>query len=157
MNGITTCVDCYSLVLVGVPCRAGGRIGGQVLIILRAQVRRPQLEPRPDLQERLPQETFACDNTVLCAHHPKASFCPSPFIPLYFPLLPSTHIPYVAITTSLCISISFFLLFLFFFIQSLHLHPVHQIASPKSSQPDLHQYVSILLVTSFCSLDYTYE
>ena len=45
MNGITTCVDCYSLVLVGVPCRAGGRIGGLVLLVPEAQ----QIEGRADL------------------------------------------------------------------------------------------------------------
>lgn len=49
MNGITACVDCYSLVLVGVPCRADGHIGGQVFSILKAQVRRPELESRAEL------------------------------------------------------------------------------------------------------------
>ena len=96
--------------------------------------------------------------TVLCVHHLQSSFFPSLFIPLYPPPLASTPIPpgyhYTVVPVY-----EFSLIFFFFSLNpSTTLQPApHPSCLTSSSLLSIYAYVFILLVSSFCSLDSTYE
>ena len=64
MNSIVTRVDPLLFLGASVTCKTGGHIGGLVLSVLKAQVRRPEHGSRADLSQRPYCETSACDDSL---------------------------------------------------------------------------------------------
>ena len=93
--------------------------------------------------------------SLLCVHHPKSSLHPSQFIPLRPPAPPPTHlIP--AITKLLHVSMSFPLSFFHLWINpSAPPHPATP--PPPMAVSQLYIYESVVPISSFGSLDSTYE
>ena len=91
-------------------------------------------------------------HTVLCVHCPQSSLCPSPFIPP----LPSSTTSQPSSPSNHCCLCPWVFLFCFPFLLNPST-PVLPARNPTSYQPALYKSVSILLVSSFCSSDFTYE
>ena len=94
--------------------------------------------------------------TVWCVRHPRSSPLPSAFVSPNHSFT-SSHPLLPAITTSLSLSMNFFSLFVF--LCSIPPPPSFiQLPSPPSRQMSAcSESVFILLVSSFCSLNSTYE
>ena len=95
--------------------------------------------------------------SLLCVHHPKSSLHPSQFIPLQPPAPPPTHlIP--AITKLLHVSMSFPLSFFHLWINpSAPPHPATPPPPMAVSQLYIYESVTVVPISSFCSLDSTYK